>query len=44
MNSNKLSLKEALAEIPDFRQASGRRYELWVGPLQSLYCVEMFDK
>jgi len=28
MNSQKLSLKEALAEIPDFRQASGRRYEL----------------
>ncbi len=29
MNSTKLSLQEALVEITDFRQASGRRYELW---------------
>src|SRR5262245_39749738 len=28
MDTRKVSLKEALAEIPDFRQAQGRRYEL----------------
>jgi predicted transposase YbfD/YdcC len=39
MNSSKLSLPEALAEIPDFRQASGRRYELWA--ILLLICVAL---
>ena len=31
------SLKDALAEVPEFRQAQGRRYELW--PILLLCCV-----
>ena len=39
MNSTKPSLQEALAEIPDFRQASGRRYEF--GAVLLLICVAL---